>query len=301
MRVVYALLAGTFVAACAHGSPPPLHSTRLIVVKSATGGIHPFVRARVAGEPLDLVLDTGAIRSILPAAFVRAHKLTLSTPTHNKLIVDSNGRVSEMPLVAGVPVQFEGEAGAGKLDFYVSSSSLIGEGILAPQDMVRSGWALVIDLSREELRYEPEESALKRLAEEGSAPLRELDFRRCLTEGLFERAHRVVTVTIDGISADMLVDTGASHTALSRNNPAVPSMRARHGSVTTTLGIASQGHSFLVPDVSIVMGQTSFTLPVLVQPTSQEYCGQGAVGADLLRHCTLVWGYSSLWAACRAS
>jgi Aspartyl protease len=272
----------------------------VIVLKSTTGGIHPFVRAKVAGQSIDLVLDTGAIRSILPAEFVRARKLTLSTPTHNKLIVDSNGRVSEMPLVADVPVQFDGESGAGTLDFYVSPSSVMSEGILAPQDIVRSGWALVIDLSREELRYEREESALKRLAGEVSVPLRELDFRRCLVEGLFERAHRVVPVTINGISTELLVDTGASHTALSRNNPATTSMLARQRNVTTTLGIASQGQSSLVPDVSIVMAQTSFTLPVFLQPTSQEHCGRGAVGADLLRHCTLVWGYSSLWAACRA-
>ena len=87
-----------------------------------------------------------------------------------------------MPVLPDVPVQFEGES-AGTLDFLMNSSGETAEGILAPQDMVRPGWALVIELEREELRYEPEEGALKRLGG-GPSPLREVDFHRCLDEGL---------------------------------------------------------------------------------------------------------------------
>ena len=54
-----------------------------------------------------------------------------------------------------------------------------------------------------------------------------------------------------------------------------------------------------VDDVPVVFSETSFVLPLGVQPASMP-CGKGALGADLLRHCTLVWGWSSLWAACHA-
>jgi len=299
MRIVCALLAGTLVGACAHGTPPPLHSTRLVVLESPTAGTVPFVHAKVAGQPLHLLLDTGAIRNILPSEFVRRNKLPLKSPVHNAQMIDSHGQVEVMPLAAGVPVQFEGEASAGTLDFYVSSSSSPTTGILSPQSIVGSGWALVIDLGGKELRYETEESALKRLGGEASSPLRELDSRRCLVEGLFERAHRIVNVKVNGVPSDLIVDTGASHTVLTRNNPAIPSMLALRGNVTTTQAVSSTGSTLLVRDVPIALAGASFVLPVFVNPVRRDYCGQGLLGADVLRYCTLVWGYSSLWAACR--
>jgi gag-polyprotein putative aspartyl protease len=197
-----------------------------------------------------------------------------------------------------VPVQFEGESGAGTLDFLINSSEATDEGILAPQDVVRPGWALVIDLGREELRYESEQTALKRLREEGSAPLREVDFHRCLYEGFFERSHRIVSATINGVSVSMLVDTGASRTVLARNNPALRSMLALQGDRETSHALTSTGQTLLVDAVPIVFSQTSFVVPVSVQP-APHMCGQGLLGADVLSHCTIVWGWSSLWSACR--
>jgi hypothetical protein len=212
-------------------------------------------------------------------------------------MVDGNGNIAVMPVLPEVPVQFEGES-AGTLDFLMSSSQETTEGVLAPQDIVRPGWALIIDLEREELRYEPEEGALKRVGG-GPSPLREVDFHRCLDEGLFERAHRVVSTSINGVSADMLIDTGASHTVLARNNPALPSMLSAKGRRGTTVAMTSKGQTLFVNDVPVVFAETSFVMPVTVQPASMS-CGKGALGADVLRHCTLVWGWSSLWAACRA-
>jgi hypothetical protein len=100
---------------CAHRPPPPLHSTPLLVQRSA-GGFRPFVRAKVAGHPMTLLLDTGAMKSMLPSGFARAHNLATKTPGFDRLTEDSNGNVAQMPLLANVPVQFEGEAGSGTLD-----------------------------------------------------------------------------------------------------------------------------------------------------------------------------------------
>jgi hypothetical protein len=246
---------------------------------------------------MTLLLDTGALRSVLPAEFARKHNLARRSSVTDLHMLDANGNITVAPVLPDVPVQFEGES-AGTLDFLMYPSGETAEGILAPQDMVRPGWALVIDLEREELRYEPEEGALKRLGGEPS-PLREVDFHRCLDEGLFERAHRVVSTSINGVPAEMLIDTGASRTVLARNNPALPSMLSAKGRLGTTSAMTSKGPSLLVDDVPVVFSETSFVLPLGVQPASMP-CGKGALGADLLRHCTLVWGWSSLWAACHA-
>lgn len=290
----FAGAAAVFADACVHGPAPTLRTTRLVVQRSS-GGFRPFVRARVAGEPILLLLDTGAYRSILPDGFARAHKLPLGSDNRAERMVDANGNIVLMPLLPNVAVQFEGESSAGTLDFLMNTSAETAEGILAPQDLVRPGWALVIDLEREELRYEAEESAVKRLGGE-PRPLHQVDFHRCRIEGFFEKAHRIVSASINGVNAEMLVDTGASRTVLARNNPALPSMLSVQGSRRTTLAVTSRGPGLIVEDVPVVFSRTSFLLPVNVKPVSAP-CGQGALGADVLRHCTLVWGWSSLWAA----
>ena len=66
-----------------------------------------------------------------------------------------------------------------------------------------------------------------------------------------------------------------------------------------TAAVTSTGQNLLVDDVAIVFSGTSFAMPVIVHPASSQ-CWQGAIGADLLRNCTLVWGYRSLHAACHA-
>ena len=120
-RIASAVTAGVLVAACAHGTPPPLHSTRLVVHRTSSGGVRPFVRAKVAGQPMDLLLDTGAIRSILPSKFAQANHLAVRwSRESDERVVDSNGKLWQMPTLPDVPVQFEGEASAGTIDFLMN-------------------------------------------------------------------------------------------------------------------------------------------------------------------------------------
>jgi len=295
-RYVIPIACATLVFACAHAPPPLLHSTPLIVLGSS-GGFRPLVRARVAGEPIMLLVDTGAFRSTLPLDFVRARNLVEQLRGTEYYLVDANGHGTQMQLLSGVSVQFDGEATAGKLDFLVNPSEAGGQPILAPQDLVRFGWSLTIDLAAEELRYEPEQVALKRLQESPTVPLRRVDFVSCSNEEASERAHRVVNAKINGIATLMLVDTGASRTMLARNNPALPSMVEVQGSQQRLRSVTSTGQSLLVEHVKLAFSQESFVLDVVVSPVPQA-CAQGALGADLLRHCTIVWGWNSLWAAC---
>lgn len=286
------------LVACAHRPPPTAHFTPLVVESSSAGGVRPLVRATVAGHPITLLLDTGSFRSMLPWGFAKTHGLIAKSRDTEERVVDATGNMVGLLRVFDVSIQFAGETSTDTLDFFINPS-LGTEGILAPQDLVRSGWALIIDLGREELRYEPEEAALKRIARGSSAPVRQLDFHRCLNEGLFQEYHRIVTAAINGVAADMLIDTGASHTVLTRNNPAVSTMLDKRGKRDTVTAMTSQGPILVVDDVPIVFSGTSFVLPILVSPNS-SLCWRGAVGADLLRHCTLVWGSDSLWAACDA-
>lgn len=293
-RIVCALLIGAVAVGCAHA--PPLHTAKLDVETTSTGGVRPLIRAKVAGYPVTFLLDTGAFRSVLPYGFARAHHLLDQARSTGDYTVDAFGKWVPMSQVSSVPVQFEGEPAGGAMDFVINGSDM---GLLAVQDIVRSGGALVIDLGQGKLTYEPEESALQRLGKDASAPLHRLDYSRCIHEGFFERNHRAVSASVNGVPAKMLIDTGASRTVLMRNNPALESMLSKKGNLGRTAAVSSTGENLLIDDVSLVFSETSFALPVIVHPASSQ-CWQGAIGADLLRNCTLVWGYSSLHAACHA-
>ena len=288
-RALAALCA--LAAACAHQQLPSLRATQLIVEKTPRG-VRSFVRAKVAGESIRLLVDTGAKRSVLPASFAQKHRLANASDAFVEHGIDANGNLLSMQLLKDVPVQFDGEAGAGRLDFLMNPAEQFSDGILAPQDLLRSGGALVIDLEHKELRYEPEAEAIKRPG------LAEIEFSRCLKEGFFERSHRFVPTVINGVQTPMMLDTGASVTLLSRNNPALPSMARIAGDRGTMTGMTSVGQGLVVNGVPLIFAKTSYELSVSVSPTSMM-CGGGLLGADVLAHCTIVWGYSSLWADCR--
>src|SRR5512135_1073161 len=85
----------SLAAACATAPAPAPHHTRLALEGSSTG-YRALGRATVAGEPVTLLVDTGATRSILPAAFVHSHELRRWPAATDVRMKDANGNVSMM-------------------------------------------------------------------------------------------------------------------------------------------------------------------------------------------------------------
>jgi hypothetical protein len=264
-----------------------------MVVARSEGAVVPYLQATVAGHPLMLLVDTGAEQSLLPAGFVRKHKLHTRSNAGDKRMVDVNGSMMPMPDVPGVAVQFEGEKTVENIDFLLNPADESERmGILSPQDLVRGGGALVLDFPHGELRYEPEDEALKRLR--ASASFEELDYHRCQLDN-----HRVTSVAINGVASSLMIDTGSARTMLGRNNEAIPSMLSSKGKLGVVAGVLSTGDDFLVSGVPVVFAKTSFVLTASVLRASRT-CGRGLLGADVLAHCILIWGSSSLWASCHS-
>jgi hypothetical protein len=291
-----AAIGAALLFGCAHRKPPPLRAARL-EIDTSHGGFRPFVRARIAGQSMRLLVDTGTFKSVLPESFARAQHLRTGSTGLQRWMLDGNGRLTVAPTLPDVPVQFDGEAAGGTMEFLMNPSGMPGA-LLSPQELLPAGSAMVIDLPREELRYEPEEAALKRLGEGGVA-LTNVVFHGCVQEGFFNRPRRFVRVTIQGIPSDMLVDTGAETTVLARNHPALAAMMAVKGDRGRVVGVTSVGHGLLVDDVAVGFADGTFPVTVMVVPASDP-CADGVLGTDVLRHCTMVWGHSSLWVACHA-
>jgi predicted aspartyl protease len=290
-----AALAAALAAGCA-SAPPPVRGLRLELEETQLGP-RPWVHLTVAGEPYRLLLDTGAQQHLLPAAFAKAHRLSRRGGGYDAFMIDSNGRRTKVSQLANVPVRFEGTAAPVLLDFTENPEASSTEGLLVPQTLMGRGWAMHVDLERRELSFLPEAEVSPRSTRLG--PWRPVPFHRCATDDPFDQGHRVVTVLVNGIPAEMLLDTGANTTALARNNPALPSMAGRAGQRARNAGVASVGDLLILDDVPISLGGMSVTTSVSVLPASHS-CFTGAIGTDLLRHCEMLWGESTMWLACRA-
>jgi predicted aspartyl protease len=292
------LVASAFAGACAHG-PPPFHAVDLVVLRDH-GQTRPLLKVKVDGEPMTLLVDTGATENFLSADFARQHSLVPLSSDVARPVRDANGKVIRMRVLPGVLVQFEGAPATVGLDFRLreSNETISGaDGILAPNSLIRSGWGLVIDMGYEQLRYEEEASALQELNREGRRAAK-VEYHRCPGESFLDAGHRVVAVWVNGVRADMMVDTGAAGTVLYRDNPAIPSMLARVGAKGTSTALNSRSASLRLDDVPIQFSDALVSIPVAVSPARSE-CAEGLLGADVLSRCVLLWGSSDLWVACR--
>jgi hypothetical protein len=267
-----------------------------MVVQREHGQVRPLVTAEVDGEAVPLLVDTGSVWNALSYDFTDRHHLVTLSSSAAVYLADANGEMIELLHIPRVSVQFEGEQEPAQLDF-LRAGQLPGiTGILAPNSLVRSGWALIIDLGRNELRYQPEDAALKELERGGTKPTR-VEYHRCLREGFFDKGHRIVTASVNGVQTELLVDTGASQSVLYRNSPAIPTLLTRVGSKGTASAVNSESASLTLDPVPIVLPGLSVAVPVAVN-SNDGVCWDGLLGADAFADCALVWGAGDLWVAC---
>ncbi len=281
------------LSACVHAPPP----VRELVLEPGgdSVGPRPFVRAKVAGVELRLLLDTGAPENLIPAALARSRRLRTAGDGHSILLMDANGTQVTLVKAPGVPVLLPGADRPAAVDFYLQPA---GEGVLAPQTLLAPGWAMSIDLERHRVRFDPQEEALAALAA-GSRPIPPpVPSRGCMQEGIFSRAHRVVQAKVNGVPVEMAIDTGAQRTTLTRNNPALASLASAMGRPGGVSGLNSTGHGLGLEDVPVEAGGARFSMAVLVVPASSP-CWHGVLGTDLLRHCSMVWGWDDTWLECQ--
>jgi hypothetical protein len=297
------ILSCAALAACAHHELDALHRTPLHV-EDHEGAAMPLVHATLAGRDTWLIFDTGATQSMAPIGFVKASGLR--PKKYGNMYGGSSNYQTILQVIPDVPVQFEGEAESSSMDFLFGSFLPDGMGLFAPQSLVSSGQALTIDMVNGELRYDPEDVALRRLREAG-LPVREVAFRHCKNEGWGDKAHRLVEIAVNGVPSWVLLDTGSTRTALTSDNLAIDSMKGTKNHKSEFMDFTSSRTSSLkVDDIPVTFAGTTLKLQTTLLPSSslkgrQEIsCGQGALGADFLRHCRIVWGSSSLWASCRA-
>jgi len=250
---------------------------------------YPLVQVWVRGHKTWMLLDTGASHDVL-ARWLAAELALELAPTlrpaeghageavetfvvdRPEMVLESWGPLArEQVLVVDVPVVFE-RLGLG--------------GLLSPQALVNDGLTVVVDLPNEIL-YASADSATHGAADgvllgRGDKPV-------CQIAGPSPGRVYLLSATVEGVPARLIVDTGAARTDLLDGSAAARAVRHRvvAGGASYTAGGRRAGGR--VDDATVRVGELSTVLDLgIMSGAPGGACPRdGHLGLDVLRGCVL--------------
>lgn len=266
----------------------------------------PIVKGTIAGQPVRMMLDTGANSHILAGWFVRKANLTskklggggtdhagtaIETFRVEKpeIAIDDWGKLTTASVVATeIPKAIE------KLGIAA---------FLSPQALVTANDAVVLDLAKGELRAAPWDEAKAELAQrEGWVPLFDGNAKLCeQTSGAIHVLSYVIPAFVDSQRVALLVDTGAQHsdifaTSTAGKKLAPKSVVSKEAMYTAAGGMDTR----ILEGVTVSTGTFGVKTDVdIIGGGPDAWCPRdGVVAMDLLRSCTLLLGKSRLDGRC---
>jgi len=269
----------------------------------ALGFPSPLLRATVRGQSVWFIVDTGASVNTLAAWLVSAARLeprqTTATAT------GSTGVEKSVRVVANEMIQLDGGRDltlreAIVVEFPpVFAEQRIG-GLLSPQLLAPGHLASVLDLRVPTLRFEPFEIAVARLGR--NRPLISSGSRVCRNaESPFANRQYAASVTADGITGTVLVDTGATSTLAAPGSRIAAALTDRASESGRTHGVGGGVQTMRkAPNVRFERGGAASTIAVTIGGATPSCGPDGLIGMDALRQCILVLGESAFAWSCQA-
>jgi predicted aspartyl protease len=265
----------------------------------------PLVHATVGGEPVWLLVDTGANSHVIASWVAKKAGMTMRplgdvgsdhtgravtayTVDHPAVVIDEWGPLPDAPmLVTDVPEPIA-RIGIG--------------GFVSPQWLAAEGEGLLMDLPAHELRSAPWADALAELQQRKGQDVAPNGARLCEDTGSSIKGLAfVLPASVDGHGVDLLLDTGAHRTDLlttskagrllaGRARPSKEQMYAASGLVKTSLVRAAE----------VKIGQWTITSDIdLVPGVADPVCPRdGVVSMDALESCTLLLGRKAMLGRC---
>jgi predicted aspartyl protease len=265
----------------------------------------PLVHGTVAGEPIWMLVDTGANSHVI-ASWV-ARKAGMSMHALGDVGSDHTGRAVSAYTVEHPAMTIDGWgplAGGPMLVTDVPEPiARIGIGaFVSPQWLASAGDAVVLDLVNREMRTAPWEDAVRALEQAPGHDVAPAGARLCEdTASAIKGLAFVLPASIDGHGVDLLLDTGAHRTDLlttskagkvlaGRARPSREQMYAASGLVKTSL----------VRAAAVKIGDWTLTTDIdLVPGVADPVCPRdGVVSMDALASCTLLLGRKQLRGRC---
>jgi predicted aspartyl protease len=247
----------------------------------------PLVHATIAGDPVLLLVDSGASAHVITGDVAR--KLELASQATSNQFFDAGGRkqAARRTDAAQVTIDRWGRLPSGPL-FIVPGDEANGaattgiSGLLSPQSL-DPRHTIVLDLQREELRTVDDEMAADPFVF-GAHDLG--DTRPC--GNLY-----YITALIEGEPVRVLVDTGADSTIIYGRTAAGHRLRLRRmqNNNDQVHGVAGAIAADVLLDVRFRLGGLNQTRNITIIEAPGDGCGgEGILGLDVLRNCALIFG-----------
>jgi len=265
----------------------------------------PLLRGTVSGEPVWMLVDTGANSHVIASWVARkvgmrlrplgdvgsdhtGHSMTAYAVDHPDVAIDGWGALADGPmLVADVP----------------EAIAAIGIGaFVSPQWLAGDAEGIVLDLGAHAMRSAPWAEAVRQLEDRRGLALVPAGARVCETGGsLIRGLSFVLPASVDGRNVDLLLDTGAQRTDLltssaagellvGRSVPSREQMYAASGLVQARLVRAADvkvGHWAVSTDVDLVPG--------VADPSCAR---DGVISMDVLASCVLLVNRREVLGSC---
>lgn len=266
----------------------------------------PLVSGTIAGQPVLMLVDTGANSHVIAGWFARKLGLsmkklgdvgtdhvgkTIATFRIEKpeLAIDDWGTLTPTPVLAtDVPEVIE-KLGIGAF--------------ISPQKLAEEGDAVVLDLAKGELRPAWWDEAHYELSASG-VPLVLGEARACEeTEGPIKGLAFVVPATVEAQRVDLLLDTGAQHSDVFTTSVAGQRLAAQSTVNKEPMYTASGKISARkLKGARVTAGSFSVNTDVdLIGGGADASCPRdGVLAMDVLRSCTLLLGRSRVYGRCTA-
>lgn len=265
----------------------------------------PVVHGTIAGQPVWMLVDTGANSHVIASWVARRAKLPMRalgdvgsdhtgravsaySVEHPGVVIDDWGPLADGPtLVTDVPEPIA-RLGIGAF--------------VSPQRLAGDGEGVVLDLAAREMWTAPWDEARRALEERPGVELAPRGVRVCEDDGSAIRGLAfVLPASIDGHLAELLLDTGAHRTDLlttsrpgrllaARARPSREAMYAASGLVKARVVHAARvriGELALRADVDLVPGVADPVCP-----------RDGALSMDALGSCTLLFSQKTVRGRC---
>lgn len=284
--------------------PKPFHAKLLYEIRGHAYPL-PIVRGTVNGTPTSMLVDTGANAHIVAGWFARKlglplNKLESSGSDHlgravasyriddAKLAIDGWGTANDGPVLAMEVSEVLERLGVGVF--------------VSPQHLALDGQVVVLDLNHAEMRAESANDVDVPVEGPGRSLIGEANVHTCADPSDTVDARTfVVSATVDGQEASLLLDTGARRTDLfttSKPGKALfeKSSKARDATYTAS------GTTYVrkLRGAKVVVGEVDISTDVdLMDGTTDAICPRdGVLAMDVLRACTLVFDEKGVSGRC---
>jgi len=255
----------------------------------------PLVHGTIAGRGTMLLLDTGAYDHLLEGWF--AHELADAEASgKTAAVIDHANRTVAMDRWSEVSLALDGWGPLGTIRPLATRDATMGPftlgigGIVSPQKL-NPGGAVVLDFPGGEMVAEDLAHAEARLG----------GHRVSLGTAIRCGTAYILTGSIEGKEARLIVDTGAAATDLKATSAPGRALTGRSAVARDMVAVGGAVTSRLISDATVILGQLKVRIdvPLVSDRAAMMRCASdGVVGMDVLASCVVVIEPNEMRIAC---